>query len=101
MRLRRVWWICDGCGRETHSIVRPHRCERDRLGKHPVMRPMGPRFFSLACTPGDAARLAELLEQIGMSLQSLGPMFLSRRCAEEDARQVGPPIPDPAQGGKT
>lgn len=91
-RLRRVWWICDGCGREAHALHRPARCRKDRLGKHPVMRPMGPRFFALACSSGD---LEALMRQTGVSRQSLGPLFLSRHVAEDDAPQVGPPVPQP------
>lgn len=91
-RLRRVWWICDGCGREEHHLHRPARCPQDRLGKHPVMRPMGPRFFALACNAGG---LEILRRQTGLSRQSLGPLFLSRHVAETDASNVGPPIPQP------
>lgn len=96
MRFRKVWWTCDGCGREEHSVARPHRCEPDRLGKHPVMRPMGPRFLQGADSATCA--VAELVEQTGMSPQSLGPMFLSRRVAEDEARLVQPPVSVPKGG---
>lgn len=99
-KLRQIWWICDGCGRERFALHRPSRCMPDRLGKHPVMRPMGPRFVDLAWNPGDQRGLTDLVLQTGMSRQSLGPMFLSRLVAQEETDAIGASVPNPSADPK-